>query len=111
MSIKINEIESIKTPESFSVTFDDRIEKIQLINGNTVQDYGHVASGDYFTISAVFSKVNFNKIVRLWEQRRKVNFTDESGEMWENVRLVLKSFKYQVRFPNYVLVDFEIWRI
>lgn len=111
MKIKINNIESLKTPESFSITFDERVERIQLINGNTVQDYGHIASGDYFTVSAVFSKADFNSIVSLWESRTKVTFQDESGDIWNSCRLVLKSYSYQKCFPDYVLINFEIWRI
>uniref|UniRef100_UPI001C82A64F hypothetical protein n=1 Tax=Selenomonas sp. AB3002 TaxID=1392502 RepID=UPI001C82A64F len=66
--------------ESCMINFDDRIEKIPLIGGNTVQDYGHISSGDSITVSACFSWDNAAAIYSLWESRTLVNFTDESGQ-------------------------------
>lgn len=109
--IKINNIESFRTPESCTITVDDRIEKIQLINGNTVQDYGHIESGDTFTISALFKKNDFNSIMTLWNNRSLISFTDESGEVYTNCRIVVKSYKYETKFPDYIMLEFEIWRI
>lgn len=111
MKIKINDIESYRTPESCNINFDDRVEKIPLIQGNVVQDYGHVASGDTITVSALFSWDNAAAIAALWESRTLVNFTDESGAVWQNVRLVLRSYKYFPRFKDFVLLDFEVWRV
>lgn len=111
MKVKINDIESYRSPESCTFNVDDRIEKIQLINGNTVQDYGHVASGDSFTVSALFSWANFQAIVALWEARTLVTFTDESGVQWQGCRIVLRSYRYLPRFHNFVTVDFEVWRV
>ena len=111
MKIKINNIESYRSPESCTIHVDDRIERIQLINGNTVQDYGHIASGDYFSLSCLFSKSNFDSIMALWTARTLVSFTDESGEVWSNCRIVVRSWQYQPRFPGYVLLEFEIWRV
>jgi len=110
MKIKINNIESYRAPESFTVNVDDRVEKVPLIQGNTVQDYGHIESGDSFVISCLFSRANFNAILALWRTRQIVTFTDEAGELWENCRIVIRSYKYEPRFPNYVMLDFELWR-
>lgn len=110
MKIKINDIESYRSPESCAFHVDDRIEKIQLINGNCVQDYGHVESGDFFTVSALFTWDDFARIVTLWEARTPVTFTDENGLQWQGCRVVLRGYKYLPRFRNYVTVDLEIWR-
>ncbi len=110
MKIKINDIESYRSPESLTVNVDDRIEKVPLINGNTVQDYGHIEDGDSFVVSCLFSKTNFNAVLALWRARQKVTFTDDTGDIWENCRIVIRSYKYEPRFPNYVTLDFEIWR-
>lgn len=110
MRIRINNIESYRSPESFTVNVDDRIEKVPLIQGNTVQDYGHVENGDSFVISCLFSRANFNEILALWRARQTVTFTDEAGELWTNCRIVIRSYKYEPRFPDYVMLDFEIWR-
>lgn len=111
MKIRINDIESYRTPESCTITVDNRIEKIQLINGNTVQDYGHIESGDTFTISALFKRSDFDALMTLWNNRTPVTFKDESGHTYANCRLVIKSYKYETKFPSYVMLEFEIWRI
>lgn len=108
--IYINNIPSLRDPESSVLTFDDRIEKIQLINGNTVQDYGHIASGDVISLTCVFSVANYNQIKNLWTSRTRVSFTDTSGEVWTNLRLVFRNIKREKRFPNYVTLTFELWR-
>lgn len=110
MKVKINDIESYRSPESCAFNVDDRIEKIQLIHGNCVQDYGHVDSGDSFSVSALFTWANFQAIVALWESRTLVTFTDENGLQWQGCRIVLRGYKYLGRFRNYVTVDFEVWR-
>lgn len=110
MQIQINNIKSYRRPESYSVTFDDRQTKVELLNGNTVQDAGRFISGDTLTVTALFKRADFNSIVALWEARTLVNFTDEAGVLHQNVRLVLKSYKYEMAFPDYVTASFEIWK-
>lgn len=111
MKIKINNISSYRSPESCTYTVDDRIERIQLNNGNTVQDYGHIASGDYFTLTCLFSKANFDAVMALWNARTPITFTDESGQVWQGMRLVIRKWQYQPRFPGYIMLEFEIWRV
>lgn len=111
MKIKINNIESFRSPESVSFAYDNRIEKIQLINGNCVQDYGHIASGDQFTVSAVFRKTDFDSIVTLWQNGTLVTYTDDGGIVWLNMRIVLRGYQYVAKFPNYVTVNMELWRV
>ena len=111
MKIKINNIESFRSPESGSFTVDDRIEKIQLINGNCVQDYGHIDSGDQFTVTAIFKKSDFESIVSLWTNRTLVTYTDDGGTIWQGIRIVLRSYQYVARFPNYVQLTMELWRV
>ena len=111
MKIKINNIESFRSPESVNFTVDDRIEKIQLINGNCVQDYGYIPSGDQFTVSAVFKKADFFSIVDLWQNRTRVTYTDDGGIVWQGMRIVLRGYQYMARYPNYVIVNMELWRV
>lgn len=40
MQIQINDIKSYRSPDAYSVTYDDRQTKVELLNGNTVQDAG-----------------------------------------------------------------------
>ena len=110
MQIQINDIKSYRSPDAYSVTYDDRQTRIELLNGNTVQDAGRFISGDTLSVTAVFRRVDFNAIVALWEARQIVNFTDEAGVLHQNVRLKLNSYKYETRFPDYVTVTFEVWK-
>ncbi len=109
--IFINDIPSLRAPESCEFNIDDRIEKVELINGNAIQDYGHVESGDNVVLSCIFTKENFDSILALWRDRIRVNFTDESGIVWRNMRLVFKSYKNVEKFSDYVILNFELWRI
>lgn len=109
--IYINDIPSLGHPTAFTINFDDRVEKIELINGNAIQDYGRVESGDAFSIECIFSSVNYEKIELLWVTRAKVSLTDENGMVHNNLRLVFKSLRRVNRFPDYVILNFELWRI
>lgn len=111
MEIMINNIKSYRTPESYSVTFDERIQKYELLNGNCIQDAGRFLSGDTLSVEAIFTRTDFNAIVALAEARTLVNFMDEAGVVHQNVRVVLRSYKYETRHPNYVRLSFEIWKI
>lgn len=111
MKIKINNIESFRSPESVNFTVDDRIEKIQLINGNCVQDYGHIDSGDQFNVTAIFKKSDFNSIVSLWQNRTLVDYTDDGGIVWQGMRIVLRSYQYVAKYPDYVTLNLELWRV
>lgn len=109
--IYINDIPSLRNPETFEMHLDDRIEKIELINGNAVQDYGHVETGDSFALTCIFSLANYQRLYTLWTERQLVTFTDERGGIWENLRLIFQRVKYLPNFPQYVELTFELWRI
>lgn len=109
--IWINDIPSFRDPESVTHTFDDRIEKVELIQGNTVQDYGHVSSGDVDALTCLFSYENYIRLKELWLNRTRVTYTDEAGDVHQNLRLVFKSIKRYNRFPKFVLLTFELWRV
>lgn len=109
--IFINDIPSLRNPDSFELNIEDRIEKIELIGGNAVQDFGHVETGDVFALDCVFSRDNWSRIESLWAARQFVSFTDVAGVVWTNLRIVVKRIKYVERFPHYVHVIFELWRI
>ena len=109
--IFINDIPSFRDPESSSITFDDRVEKIELINGNAIQDYGHVENGDKISLTCLFYITNYERIKALWTSRTLVTYTDEAGEVWANMRLVFKNIKREKKFPNFVTLTFELWKV
>lgn len=109
--IVIQGIKSLRNPESFEMLIEDRIEKIELINGNAVQDYGHISSGDKFALTCVFKVEDYRQLAVFWENRQKVTFTDEANNVWYDMRLVIQRVKYLRHFPDYVELTFELWRI
>ena len=109
--IYVNDIPSLRDPEDFEYSFDDRTEKIELINGNCVQDYGHVESGDTFALTAIFKKSDYQRIKNLWLNRTKISYTDVDGTEYQNLRLVFKKKKFLAKFPQYVILTFELWRV
>lgn len=108
--IWINDIPSLRDPESITYNFDDRIQRVPLLYGNTVQDYGYIPTGDYFTITCVFSMQNWLKLQQYWVNRTLVNFTDTGGTVWEKCRIVCRSYQRVAKFPNYITLNFELWR-
>lgn len=104
-------IKSLRNPESFEMLIEDRIEKIELINGNAVQDYGHIETGDKFALTCIFTVEDYRKLAKFWEKRTKVTFVDEAGTEWADMRLVIQRVKYLRHFPDYVELTFELWRI
>ena len=110
--IYINDtIPSLRDPESCELIFDDRIEKIELINGNTVQDYGYVESGNIVALTCIFSLANYRRLTELWQSRTKVSWTDEAGIVHENLRIVFRKVRYLSKFPKYVILTFELWKV
>ena len=109
--IYINDIPSFRDPESSEYNFDDRIERIELINGNAVQDYGYVESGDYFAIEAMFTKANFLRLQEIQMRRELVTYTDEAGDVWESMRIVFRRVRRDKWYPKYVFLTFELWRV
>lgn len=109
--IYINDVPSFRAPEVCVEQYDERIERIELINGNTVQDYGHCVTGDVISLECIFHEQYANQIVYWWVNRQKVTFTDERGNLWEDMRLVIKQIKYVNKFPQYLYLVFELWRV
>lgn len=109
--IYINDIPSLRDPESLELHIEDRIEKIELIGGNAVQDFGHIETGDEFELECVFKNDAWGQIQQLWKARQLVSFTDVSGTVWQNLRLVVKSLRYEEKFPEYVRVRFSLWKV
>lgn len=108
--IYINDIPSFRDPEAFKVIPDDRIEKIPLIGGVTTQDYGHIAAGDVFQLTCMFSEDNFDKFLQLWEAREPVTLTTQRGHEFPMLKIVIQEYKYDKDFPECILVTFELWR-
>lgn len=108
--IYINDIPSFRDPEKAEVNFEHRIERIELIGRTVAQDFGHIPTGDRISLECVFTKENYTKLEKLWEESARVTYTDEAGVKWEDLKLVFYSRKYVDRFRNYISLTFELWR-
>ena len=108
--IYINGIPSFRDPESFKIQFNDRVEKIKVIDDVVVQDLGHVTGDDEIAITCMFSTQNFNQILELWNSRTLVTFIDTAGISWSGMRIVMREYQIDKHFPNYVMATFELWR-
>lgn len=112
MSIRIGEAVSYKSPDDWQYVPDDRQQIVPLISGNTVQDYGWISSGDKMTCTnCLMEWSQFLIVVGYWSNRQLVTVVDEAGNSWQGCRVVIKKYGYKKMFSNYVLVDFEFWRI
>ena len=109
--LHIGDAVSYSSPESWRYTPDDRQQLIQVDEGNVVEDYGHIKSGDKITVTAKFDRENFSKIYDYWDHRILVNVVDETGRTWEDCRIKVISFGYMTMFPDMTNVELEFWRI
>ena len=110
-TIQVGGVKSYAAPTEWGYTPDDRQQLVPLIGGNTVEDYGHIASGDRMNCTALFRKADFQAILGYWEARARVTVTDESGNTWSGCRVLVKGYKYSTAFPQYVEATLEFWRI
>ena len=108
--IFLNDIPSFRAPESEELIIDDRLTKVELMNGVALQDLGRVEAGDVFSLQCMFSEENYSKIEALCRARAKVNYKDEAGTIWQDVTIKILRIRRDRRYPKYRLVTFELWR-
>jgi len=109
--MRIGSARTYSTPTDWGCTPDDRQQLIPLIDGNTVEDYGHIESGDRINCTCLFTAENFHTVYGYWEGRTLVTVTDPAGNAWSNCRVLVKSYKYKEHFPHMVEATLEFWRI
>ncbi len=111
-TIQIDGIRSLGKVEGFTYTPDDRQTQVEVMDGTVVQDFGHNGEGDKLTFSTTFKVKDFAKILTVWESRKMVTVVDAGGKVWNDCRVVIKTWQYVERFEQKaVLASFEIWRV
>ena len=109
--IAIGDITTLDT-ENWQVVPDDRQQLVEIIGGVAVQDFGHVAAGDKISCTVRVRKRDFDTLVGYWDNRTPVTVTDEAGIVWENMRVVVKSYEYVPRFSSKAgQASIEFWRV
>ena len=97
-TITIGTVTSIKTPESFGITPDDRQELVKCINGVFPVDAGYYANGNVTAITAVFSPAAWAILKGYWLGRTRVDVVDHHGELMSSMRVVVKKYEYVDKF-------------
>ena len=110
MAIKIGTVYSLSNPENETITPDDRQQTIEIMDGVSVQDYGHIAAGDKITWTLTFSPAAWMVVKDYWNTRQLVSITDAGGETFTG-RVVIKSYSRKARFESHVVANIEIWRV
>ena len=54
---------------------------------------------------------NWEVVCGYWNSRQLVQITDEGGNVWPSMRVVVKSYQYVSRFPKAVKATLEFWRL
>ena len=109
MHIKIGGVQTLSV-ENWETVPDDRQQAVEILGGVAVQDYGHIETGDKISCTVTVSAAGWNIIKGYWESRILVDVEDEAGNLYRNLRVVVKSWRYVYRFPAYYDLTLEFWR-
>ena len=90
---------------------DDRQRMVEIVGGTVVQDFGHVVQGDSISCTATVLSADWEKIKRYWDEREKVDVTDEAGNVWHNMRVTVKAYTYVPHFSKAYKLTLEFWRV
>lgn len=117
MVIKITDgsttITSLSSVDSITMTPDDRLELVKLIDGAIIQDGWQgqrKEDGDTIACNATFSPADFAKLKSVWNSRKTVTVV-LGDETISNCHIVIKSYTYVDRFESYKNVSLEVWRV
>ena len=107
--IQVGDVQTLEV-ENWQITPDDRQQQVEIVGGVAVQDFGHVTEGDKVSCSVTVLADGWETIKGYWDSRQLVNISDEAGVVWENMRVVVKSYQYVPHFPHAVKATLEFWR-
>ena len=106
--IKIGTVQSMREPESFGCTPDDRQELVKCLNGVYVVDAGNFPAGDVFAVQAVFAPADWATLSGYWRSRTRVDVVDHNGVLLAGRRIVVKKYEY-VKRHKYYQITLDIW--
>ena len=108
--IRIGDVTTLDT-ENWQTIPDDRQQQVEIIGGSVVQDFGRVPEGDKISCTVTVLADGWKTICEFWEKRTPVTVEDEAGNLWRDLRVVVKSYAYVDRFPRAYQVTLEFWRV
>lgn len=97
--------------DGWKIIPDDRQQQVEIIGGVAVQDFGRANEGDKISCTVQMLATDFKIICGYWDSRERVTITDEAGKVWENMRVVVKSYEYVPSFAKAYDVALEFWRV
>lgn len=109
MHIRIGRVKSLSC-ENWQIMPNDRQQAVEVIGGIAIQDFGRCEAGDKFSCTAVFMARDWEIVKHYWESRELVDLKDGSGKIWQDIRVIVKSYGYCDRFPSYCKAALEFWR-
>lgn len=110
MHIKIGAVRTLDV-ENWQTLPDDRQQLVEIIGGVVVQDFGHIEAGDKISCSANLTAAAWEIVKGYWDSRVLVPIEDESGNLYPDMRVIVKNYSYVPYFPKYYKVSFEFWRV
>jgi len=108
--IQVGDVQTLEV-ENWQITPDDRQQQVEIVGGVAVQDFGHVTEGDKVSCSVTVLADGWETIKGYWDNRALVNISDEAGVVWEDMRVVVKSYQYVPHFHKAVKATLEFWRL
>lgn len=109
--IQIGAVKSMREPEGYSITPDDRQELVKCINGSVFPvDAGFCADGDVFSFTAIFSPNTWATLKGYWQGRNRVDVIDQNNVFTANMRVVVKKYEYASKH-NFWKITLELWRV
>lgn len=110
MRIKIGDIWTL-TVENWNVMPDDRQEKIDVIGGVVVQDFGRIPEGDVISCNITIRASDAAVLAEYWYNRELVDVRDEADNVWQHRRILVKRYSYRPYFSNVFDAEIEMWGI
>ena len=110
MHIKIGGVRTLDV-ENWQTIPDDRPQLVEIIGGVAVQDFGHIEEGDKISCHATLTAADWETVKSYWDNRTRVSVEDESGRVFPDMRVIVKSYRYVQQFSRYYSVSFEFWRV
>ena len=110
MHINIGGVRTLSV-ENWETIPDDRQQTVGIMDGIAVEDFGHIEAGDKISCTVIVSAAGWNTIKRYWDKRILVDVEDEAGNVYRDLRVVVKSYRYVHRFPTHYELTLEFWRV
>ncbi len=109
MHIKIGEVETLRT-ENWNITPNDRQERVEVIGGTVVQDFG--IYDEVYSCKATLAAEAASIVSGYAYDRQFVDIRDVSGRILKNKRVVIKKYGYVEHFEKeYYWFDLEFWEV